>query len=215
MSHPIIEVLLNPDAFFRKMADRAPDLKLPAAIVLVTGIFGGIVAYLTTNMITPALPAEAQGIMGVIAVAGAVVTPVFSLIGWAVLAIIFYAISSVFKGSGSLKKTLEFTGYGYVPTILSSAISLVLTAQFAASVTLPRFDLTDPAAVTAFQETITHSPMMVAVALITIVFLLWSANIWVFGIKHARDLTLKNAAITVGVPVAIYIIYLILSLGVV
>ncbi|EJG06077.1 Protein of unknown function DUF2143 [Methanofollis liminatans DSM 4140] len=215
MSHPIVEVLLNPDAFFRKMADRAPELMLPAALVLVTGIIGGIAAYLITNMLTPAFPAEAQGILGIIAVAGAVATPIFSLIGWVVVAIIFYAISSVFKGRGSLKKTLEFTGYGYVPTILSSAISLVLTAQFVSSVPLPQIDFTDPAAVTAFQATITHSPMMMAVVGITIVFLLWSANIWIFGMKHARNLTLKNAAITVGVPVGIYIIYQIVSLGVI
>ena len=54
-----------------------------------------------------------------------------------------------------------------------------------------------------------------AVVGITIVFLLWSANIWIFGMKHARNLTLKNAAITVGVPVGIYIIYQIVSLGVI
>jgi hypothetical protein len=165
-------------------------------------------------MITPALPAEAQGIIGIIAVVGAVAAVFVSLIVWAVIAIIFYAISSVFKGSGSLKKTLEFTGYGYVPTILSSAISLVLTAQFASSVTLPQIDFTDPTAVTAFQTMITHSLMMMAVVAISIVFLLWSANIWVFGVKHARNLTLKNAAISVLVPVAIYIIYQIVSLGV-
>ncbi|MDK2975496.1 MAG: hypothetical protein PWP08_1867 [Methanofollis sp.] len=215
MSHPIIEVLLNPDAFFRKRANLAPDLKLPAAIVLVTGIIGGFTAYLSSNMIAPALPAETQSIMGFVAVGGAVAAVISSLIVWVIVAIVFYVVSSLLKGGGTLKKTIEFTGYGYVPTILSSAIGLVLTAQFASSLTFPQIDFTDPAAVTAFQTVITHSPMMIAVAAINIVFLLWSANIWIFGMKHARHLTLKNAAISVCVPVAIYIIYQLLALGVV
>jgi len=215
MSHPIVEVLLNPDAFFRKKANSAPDLKVPAGIVLVTGIIGGIVAYLTSNLIAPALPAEAQAIIAIIAVVAAVAAVILSLIGWVILAILFYAVSSLLKGSGNLKKTIEVTGYGYVPTILSSALGLVLTAQFASSINLAQIDLTDTAAVTALQTSITHSPMMMAAVAINIVFLLWSANIWIFGMKYARNLTLRNAAISVGVPVAIYIIYQIFSLGVV
>ncbi|TAJ45544.1 Yip1 family protein [Methanofollis fontis] len=215
MTHPIIEVALNPDAFFRKRADRPPELKVPALIVLITGIIGGIGAYMTTNLIAPAFPPEVQGIMGVAAIVAAVGAVVFSLIVWVVIAVLFYGVSSVLGGSGDLKKTIEATGYGYVPEILGSLMSLALTIQFASSFALPQIDFNDPAAVTALQESITHSPMMMAAVLISIVFLLWSANIWVYGVKYARHLSLKNAAISVGVPVAIYIIYQIITLGVV
>jgi hypothetical protein len=50
--------------------------------------------------------------------------------------------------------------------------------------------------------------------LISIVFLLWSANIWIFGIKHARNLTPRDAALIVGIPVVAYVLYLTYKLGV-
>jgi hypothetical protein len=49
--------------------------------------------------------------------------------------------------------------------------------------------------------------------LITIVFLLWSANIWIFGIRHARKLSPRDAALCVGIPVVLYVIFLIYKLG--
>jgi len=55
----------------------------------------------------------------------------------------------------------------------------------------------------------THDPLMQASGIIGILVVLWSANIWIFGIKHARNVSTKNALITVGVPVGMYIVYLI------
>jgi len=50
---------------------------------------------------------------------------------------------------------------------------------------------------------------MQASGIIGILLVLWSANIWIFGIKHVRNVSTKNALITVGVPVGIYIVHLI------
>lgn len=35
---------------------------------------------------------------------------------------------------------------------------------------------------------------------------LWSAYIWIFGIKHARNISTRGALITIGVPVGISIV---------
>jgi hypothetical protein len=45
-----------------------------------------------------------------------------------------------------------------------------------------------------------------------ILFLLWSANIWIFGVRHARNLSLRHAILTVAIPVAAYIIYAVVML---
>jgi hypothetical protein len=55
---------------------------------------------------------------------------------------------------------------------------------------------------TAFRE------LRLISAVLSGIFLLWSANLWIFGLKHARSLTLKQAAITVLIPVAAYIVFL-------
>jgi hypothetical protein len=44
--------------------------------------------------------------------------------------------------------------------------------------------------------------------------MLWSANIWVFGLKHARTLSTRDAVITVAIPVLVYIAYSVWQLGV-
>jgi hypothetical protein len=46
------------------------------------------------------------------------------------------------------------------------------------------------------------------------VFLLWSANIWIFGMQHARKLSPRDAALCVGLPVVIYILYMVYSVAV-
>jgi len=51
-------------------------------------------------------------------------------------------------------------------------------------------------------------------ALVSIVFLLWSANIWIFGLQHARKLSMRDAAICVGLPVIAWILYMVYTLGV-
>jgi len=50
-------------------------------------------------------------------------------------------------------------------------------------------------------------------AVVSVVFLLWSANTWIFGLKQVRKLSLRNAAICVGVPVLIYVVYAIATMA--
>jgi hypothetical protein len=63
-----------------------------------------------------------------------------------------------------------------------------------------------------------HDPAMLELtqitSLIAIVFLLWSANIWIFGVKHARRLSMRDAAICGAVPVVAYVLYITYTLGV-
>ena len=49
--------------------------------------------------------------------------------------------------------------------------------------------------------------------LVSIIFMLWSAHIWIFGIKHARNLSMRDSAICVGVPVVLYVLFMIYNLG--
>ncbi|WP_342677846.1 YIP1 family protein [Methanofollis sp. UBA420] len=214
MSHWIFDVLLNPDAFFRERADKAPALMVPFILVLIAGIIGAVTAYLTMTAMLPSLPSEMQGFVGLIGITTAIGIVIFSLIIWAVQALVFYALSSFYNGSGDLKKSLEAVGYGYVPLIVSALIILGLTYSFLSSFTFPAIDFTDPAASAAFQEMIRKSPLVQAGQIVGVIFLVWAANIWIFGMKYARGLTTRDAAVVVGVPVVLYIVYQIIMLGV-
>jgi len=214
----MLEVLTNPNGFFEARMRETESLKIPALIVLISGLISGIAAYLITGltleMLSETLPPEALGLAttigGISAFIGALV---FSLIIWVIFAAVFFGISSVFKGEGSFKRTLEFVGYGYIPMILSGIISAVLMYNFISTAQIPH--VTDPAEIAdVITQWVTTNPMVRLSSVIGMLFMLWSANIWLFGLKHARNLSTRNALITVAIPVALYILYSVWQLGV-
>ena len=218
----MLEVLTNPNRFFEAKAkgereekgegegegEGARDgagggeasLKIPALIVLTSGLVSGISAFLIANMI------EALGVVSPFGGVGAFVVSVvvYSLVFWVVFAALFFGVSCVFKGEGKFKRTLEFVGYGYIPTIIGGLISAALV-----------YNSVSTAQIEALAPLMTMMRLSSAVGLL---FMLWSANIWVFGLKHARNLSTKNAVLTVAIPVAAYVLYTVwqlLRLGVV
>ena len=205
----MLEVLANPNKFFEMRKKGRENLKIPVFIVLISGIIGGISAFLSSSMMIEAmsktLPPEVQSFMSFMPIGSAIGVVVFSFIIWLIIAAVFFGISCIFKGEGKFKRTLEFVGYGYIPTIIGGLISAVLLYNFVTTVQIPT--ITDPTKINEVITPLMKSPMMLLSSVISILFMLWSANIWVFGLKHARNLSTRNALITVAIPVAAYILY--------
>ena len=120
---------------------------------------------------------------GIVAIIGLLMV----FIMWLLCTGVFYVISIFFGGEGSFKRCLEFVGYGFIPMIV-----LLWLRPIIVILTLP--------------STIDFSSVY---TILGILLLLWSANIWLFGVKHARNLSARNSLITVGVPVGICVIYII------
>jgi hypothetical protein len=127
----------------------------------------------------------------------------------------------IFLSIERFNRPLEFVGYGYIPQILGSLITVVAAIIYVPSVmvpTLTKAALEDPAMIEQVTKALMHDPAMIMLTqittLISIVFMLWSAHIWIFGMKHARSLSPRDAAICVGVPVVLYVLYLTYNLGV-
>ncbi|MCW3140242.1 MAG: YIP1 family protein [Methanophagales archaeon] len=207
----MLEVLTNPNKFFETRKKGRENLKIPVFIVLISGIIGGISAFLSSSIMMEAmaktLPPEAQGFMSFMPISTAIGAVIFSFIIWLIVAAVFFGISCIFKGEGNFKRTLEFVGYGYIPTIIGGLISLVLVYNFITTAQIPAITTTDPTKIKEVIAPLMKSPMMMLSSAVGMLFMLWSANIWVFGLKHARNLSTKNALITVAIPVAAYILY--------
>ena len=211
----MIEILTNPNKFFDAKREAEVSLKIPALIVLIIGIISGIGAYfmggLTAEMLSGTVPPEAQAFLSFIPISSAIAAVIVSFILWVVFAAIFFGISCIFKGEGNFKRTLEFVGYGYIPMIISGIISAIFLYYIVSTAQIPV--VTDPAKMAEALEPLLKSPMVQLSYAISILFMLWSANIWVFGLKHARNLSTKNALITVAVPVAVYVLWTIYQMG--
>ena len=145
-----------------------------------------------------------------------IVLSVLSLLG--IIAIVISIL--LFLSNNKYQRPLEFIGYGYLPQVLGSLVTLVLAYEYIPRVVVPKLTqaaLNDPAAITNATNALMHDPAMIELTqittLVSIVFMLWSAHIWIFGIKHARGIPMRDAAICVGLPIVIYILYMIYNLG--
>ncbi len=194
-------VLTNPDRFFAELSAKDTNLKIPFLIVLIAAIISAISAAMMMDVITPALPEELAPLASIIATISVVMGLIVMFILWLLYAGAFYVISMFFSGEGTFKRCLEFTGYGFIPMIVSAAIGLAVSIIVYPTID---FSIENPE---LLKQTLMQDPLMQASMVIGILLVLWSANIWIFGVKHARNLSARNALITVGVPVGLYLLY--------
>ena len=209
-------LLLNPKGFFGEIIKEEVSLKIPLLIVLILGILSGISAAVISGLTIHLLPDEMASMGSVIIAFGVLGGIISAFIMYLIWVVIFYGISALFKGQGTFKRTLEVVGYGMFPQIIGGFISMLIMYVYVSGVSVP--EVSDPAQIQEIILELMASPMMQLASLIGIIFLLWSASIWIFGVQAARTLSQRDAIITVGVPVALYLIYTIysiISLGVI
>ena len=208
------DLVTSPERFFRQSLGEREELRVPGLIILAGALAAAVSGYcagsLSARMMEPVL----QG-MGPVIVAVTVLATFFgTFVAWAVWAGVFYLISKFLGGKGSYSRCLEVVGYGFVPQVVGMVITVVAALVYLPKVVVPTLTSAaaqNPQMVKDATTALMHDPAMVTfteiAVLVAIVFLLWSATIWIFGIRQARDLSLKHAAICVSVPVILYIIF--------
>jgi hypothetical protein len=204
------DLVFNPQRFFSERMAEEESLRIPLMIVLIIGIIGSVSAILVSNLTVQLLPAEAAQFGSIVVVIGGIGAVLGTFFMWLIWTVAFFILSSLLGGSGTFRRTLEFVGYGMLPQVPGGIISAILFYVYLSGISVP--PVSDPQQI---QEVITGlltAPMMQFAVLVGILFLLWSANLWIFGMKEGRRLSIRNAVITVGVPVGIYLIYTIINL---
>lgn len=221
MSPSLVDILIRPDAFFSKAVTEKVNLKIPALIIMTGGIVAAMTGYLMGGLSAKMMAEVMPGMDAIISLSATASALIMTFIFWFIVAGVFYLSSSLFKGEGSFNRVLEVVGYGYLPQIAGSIISVVAAIIYIPKITVPTLTkaaLEDPAMIEQVTKAFMHDPAMMQLTqittLVSIVFLLWSAHIWIFGMKHARGLSPRNAAICVGVPIVLYVLYLTYNLGV-
>ena len=221
MSPSIIDILIRPDAFFRDLVNKKEDLKIPFLIVLAGSLVGAAYGYLIGGLTAKMMGSAMPGVETIITLSSVLGALIGTFIFWIIWAGVIYALTFAFKGQGPFKRVLEVVGFGYLPQVLGSLITLVVAFIYIPRIAVPTITsagLQDPVVLEQTIKAFMHDPAMMELtqisSLISLVFLLWSANIWIFGIKHTRKLSPRDAALCVGIPVLAYILYMIYNLGV-
>ena len=212
MVSSILLLFTDPDGFFRRDMMEWSDLKTPAFIVLIAGIIGAASAYLVSRTMLQIFPGNLQTATGLVAVVGVAGAIVGIFLAWVAYTTVFHVISMLFMGKGTFAGTLAVVGYGFLPTIIGSLIGLLLFWYYLPTLQVgPVSDVMDiQSATTAF----THAPVFQMVSMIGIIFLLWSANIWVYGLRYSRGISLRHAVMTVAMPVVVLIVVNLVTSGV-
>lgn len=190
-------VLTNPNGFFSELSIKDINLKNSFLIVLIVATIEVIDTMLIVNSMTSTLSGYETQFVNIIKAIFAIKELIVHFIWWFIYAGIFYAISTLFGGTGSFKRVFEFVGYGFIPMIIVSLIGLIVTI-----IVLPTIELSIEN-VELMKETLMQNKLMEMSSIISIPLQLWSAIIWIFGIKYARNISTKHSVMTVGIPVGI------------
>ncbi len=203
----MLEVLNNPNGFFEKKIKDGIDLKPPYAIIGTLSFLILANAVVLTQKLMGNLLEDIPTIAQLIVITFGLISVIASgVVGWLITSGLFYTLSVLLAGKGYFSRVLEFIAYGFLPLVLSSAISLVLMTVMCL---FTDFAMNDPLAI---EQAMLKSPYMIASNAISIIMALWSANIWVFAMIHSRDLTTKKAMITVGIPMGLYLVYMLYTM---
>lgn len=211
-------LLFNPDSFFSRKSKNEVSFKYPALILLVYSALAIASSLLVMNMFRESLSSDlgssGSSFSSIAIFAGAAGGVLGGLIGtfltWFILAGILYLISSLFHSTGSFKRTLEFVSYGFVPLIFSGFISFVVSYKLLSSVDFS--SMGPQIMVQGIRQVFSNNPFYYTSQIIGILCALLSAYIWVFALLHARNMSIKNSSLTVGIPAGLYIVYLIYQL---
>lgn len=195
-------VLTDPGTFFQERR-HDPRLAGPALIVLVIGILGLVSAVPGFYLIYDNAPQAAQVIVLAGLVIGAMVALVVPFAVWLVYALVFYVVSLMFDGRGEFKTLFVLIGWGFLPRILGSTVSIVVA--FIALGGVPPPEYAQPAH--QLQSPLRSDPLVRGASVFDILITLWSAYIWTHAVATTRDLTLREAAATVGIPVGISVLW--------
>jgi len=201
------------------MEGKEPSLRIPALIAVTGAFVSALAAYAMSGLYAEMFAASGAGagmgmLTGLVGAVSAFI--VFIVIWWVIMAGAFYVVSIPLKGSGTFSSTLAVTGYGLVPTIIGTALSAFSFLHYLPRITVPVVrNIQDPVVIQnairdLMQDPALHEYSMVSLAF-SILFLVWSANIWIFGMKHARKLDTRKACISVLLPVGIMILYMLFS----
>ncbi len=173
----MLSLIINPDGFFAELKEKNPDLKKPAVIVLLLAILVAYYQFRVTMKLSTALPEDLAKIFA----AGAYVNAAGSVLGvfavWLIAAAIMHGLSAFFDGKGEFRRTFEFTGYGFLPSLVGSAVTIPISLNYVAELTADP-EILAKAILSQIPAEYLHSALLLNLA-VTI----WGLLMWTFAVK--------------------------------
>lgn len=190
----ILRLTTDPNRFF---ADRSSEPGLRGPLILVTGLVVLTIfhAYPLLRGLT-ASDLNSHGPFVLIVLVSGIAGGLSINLIWLLYAAILHGMSAYFDAQGRFRNTVKLIGWGFLPLLLAAAFS-VLASGFAIA-EIPPSKLSGGASAI---EVYRSHPYVRLAKLLRVVFTVWAGHLWMFGLKHARNISLRQSGIVVSVLV--------------
>lgn len=192
----MIEIVTNPDSFFRKRSEN-PKFLYPLLIVFTVAVLNIISSLINAQPLIQMYGSGQSSLAAMVSVFGGFLTAGITIGFWIIFSGLFYMISGVFENEGTFKDLVKLCGWGYLPDVLLSLITIAISYIVIQSVVVPQ----DLQMIQEFSRQVQAHPLSKAEGVISIVFIVWRGTLWSFAVKHVRGLSTRQALLTISVPV--------------
>ena len=211
----IMKLISNPDGFFAEMKNQDTKLSKPALIALLLATLIALNQYVLISQLSEVMPEKLEVFFKI----GGYIGVVSSFIGvfavWVIIAVIMHGLSAFFEEKGDFRRTFEFIGYGFFPSLVGSLITVPMSVYYITNAKISEISLVqlqqNPDIVGAIIASIIPKDLIYSNLIINFVITAWSLTIWTFAIKHAREIELKKAFVSALIPTVLFAIYQIWS----
>lgn len=195
----VMDALASPQDFFEDGVEPLPFWQ-PALIVTLGGVLGVIQGVLVTRFALSAVEGAGETAAGIVIVISVITGLLVVFVMWLLFAGFIHGMSALLGADrGSFMETLNVTGWGFLPTLISSTLSVYATWSVLQE--LP------PSAATNqnLQAQLQGTTLFQVAAVVGIVMAIWQGIIWAYGAHEVRGLDFRRAAIVAFVPAAVSI----------
>lgn len=202
----LMDILIDPDEFFRNEAEN-PDILRPGLILVASSLVGVITPVIIMNKIMTVVTDTNTFIT--VGIVISVLTSFLSIyMVWIVYSLIFFIITIPLGGEGEFRDLFKLIGWGFIPYIFSGIVGATISYLAIQNTPFIAGEMT----IVAYMGNVNNSQIMNISKASSTIFFAWSGFMWVFAVKHARNLNIRRSVITVGIPVLISIIYRIVTI---
>lgn len=200
-----MELIRKPDAFFQILKERENNMLFPLLIVGAAAMILSIQQFFIFSEIFKIVPIEQMASFYIAPYSIVILTLAGYFSWWLILAAIMYIISLIFGGKGSFRRTFEFTGYGFLPNLISLIILTpinmyyIMNVEITSSEFFSEFVLNESLIQILLPEEVIQFNFIV-----NLIATLWSVFILTSAMKWARNLETKGAIITASIPMLLY-----------
>jgi hypothetical protein len=192
----ILDLIIRPDAFFRTVSEGSDTLFTP-----FLWLFAGSIVMSAGVMAAADLHFLLSGIVNVLflSLVALVLMTSAIVLAWLASSGVLYVMSHLFRGSGSFRKTLQNTGYCLAPGLVLYGLVLLLCILALTAFQVPVIPFGNPSPGNQVFSIIGRAGVLIAS--------LWVFLLMTHGLRYARNISLAKAAVSVGVPVVIFLIF--------